>query len=112
MIPTRTRLPNRRYAETADLAIGGMTMAATIGFDRAGNAAEIFLSGGKNGSGLAAILHDAAVLISVALQHGIPAEALARSIARIPESFDAPATVPASPIGAALDLLAGVAPLP
>lgn len=106
----RTRLPNRRHAETTDLPIGGMSIAATIGFDRAGNAAEVFLSGGKDGSGLAAILHDAAVIISIALQHGVPAEALAKSVARLPERLDGPATAPASPIGAALDLLATTAP--
>jgi hypothetical protein len=44
-------------------------------------------------------------VISVALQHGIPAAALAKSIARIPESLDGAAVKPASPIGAALDLL-------
>jgi hypothetical protein len=45
------------------------------------------------------------VVISVALQHGIPAAALAKSIARIPENLEGPAIKPASPIGAALDLL-------
>jgi hypothetical protein len=44
-------------------------------------------------------------VISVALQHGIRGAALAKSIARIPEDLDGPATKPASPIGAALDLL-------
>jgi len=52
------------------------------------------------------ILHDVSVMISIALQHGISARALARSIARLPESLDGPATKPASAIGAALDLIA------
>ena len=54
---------------------------------------------------MAAILEDASVLISMALQHGIPAAALAKSVARLPESLDGVAVKPASPIGAALDLL-------
>ena len=85
--------------------MGGAILTATIGFDEAGKPAEIFLSGAKDGSGLAAILEDASVVISVALQHGIPASALAKSIARIAESLDGPAVTPACPIGAALDLL-------
>ena len=52
-----------------------------------------------------ALLGDAAVIVSVALQCGIPARALAKSIARLSTAIDAPATEPASPIGAALDLL-------
>jgi hypothetical protein len=42
----------------------------------------VFLSCAKDGSGLAAILGDASAVVSVALQHGIPAQALAKSIAR------------------------------
>jgi ribonucleoside-diphosphate reductase alpha chain len=50
----------------------------------------------------------------VALQHGIPAEALAKSVGRLPVGTVAPEDldgaserrVPASPIGAALDLVA------
>ena len=107
MRPPRHRLPNRRMAETHELALDGMTLTATIGFDAAGRPAEVFLSGGKNGSGLSAILEDASVTISIALQCGIRASDLGRSVGRLPETIDGPATVPASPIGAALDLIAG-----
>ena len=56
---------------------------------------------------------DAAVVISVALQHDIPAQSLAKSIGRLPDGQvtpadldeGKPARLPASPIGAALDLL-------
>jgi hypothetical protein len=65
-------------------------LSATLGFDEVGRPAEIFLSGAKDGSGLAAILEDASVVISVGLQHSV---------------LDGPASKPASPIGAALDLL-------
>ena len=102
--PSRVRLPNRRRAETRELTIGNLTLTATVGFDQAGRPAEVFLCGAKDGSGLAAILDDASVVISVALQHGIRAAALAKSIARIPENLEGPAIKPASPIGAALDL--------
>jgi hypothetical protein len=59
------------------------------------------------------LLADAAVVISVALQHGGLVAALAKSVGRLPASPVVPADlgyasgqeVPASPIGAALDLL-------
>ena len=62
---------------------------------------------------LDALLADAAVVISVALQHGISAQALAKSVGRLPDgpvtpaSLDQalPAKAPASPIGAVLDLI-------
>jgi len=54
------------------------------------------------------------VVISVALLHNVPAEALAKSVGRLPAGPVAPAgldrasepRVPASPIGAALDRVA------
>ena len=101
--PVRARLPNRRRAETQSLAIGGMTLTATIGFAPDGRPQELFLSGVKDGSGLAAILDDASVVISVALQYGMPAAALAKSISRAPHGMGR--ITAASVIGAALDLL-------
>jgi hypothetical protein len=62
---------------------------------------------------LNALLADAAVAVSVALQHGVSGEALARSVGRLPANHIRPADLdhppeqnaPASPIGAALDLI-------
>jgi ribonucleoside-diphosphate reductase alpha chain len=105
MSPPRHRLPNRRAAVTHDLDAAGQPLTATVGFDPAGHPREVFLSGAKDGSGLAAILEDASVVISIALQHGIPACALAKSIGRAPDGMGR--VTAASPIGAALDLVAG-----
>ncbi len=104
---TRQRLPNRRRCETVELEWSGTRLTASVGFAPDGRPQEVFLSGGKDGSGLAALLGDVAVMISVALQHGIRASELGRSVGRVRETIDGPATAPASPIGAALDLLAG-----
>ncbi len=113
-IPPRQRLPNRRECHTETLAVDGQSFEATVGFDpESGQPRELFLTAGKEGSMLNAMLADAAVVISVALQHGVPGEALARSVGRLPAGPVAPADldhapgrkVPASPIGAALDLL-------
>ncbi len=62
---------------------------------------------------LDSLLADAAVAISVALQHGVPPAALAKSVGRLSNGSIAPADLdrpqfgrrPASLIGAALDLL-------
>lgn len=106
----RHRLPNRRRSVTEGIEFlrpGGMPAhyVATIGLDDMLRPREIFLSGAKAGTEMASILGDAAVVLSVALQCGVPAHAMARSMARIPSVDDGPATEPASVIGAALDLL-------
>ncbi len=114
MTASRNRLPNRRPSHTETLEVGGQQFTATVGFDPTdGTPREMFLTAGKEGSLLNAMLADAAVVISVALQHGVPGEALARSVGRLPAGPVAPADldhapgqkVPASPIGAALDLV-------
>lgn len=89
--PCRRRLPNRRSSVTHDVAIGNAVVVATVGLNESGAPAEVFLSGAKDGSGLAAILDDASVIISIALQHGISARALAKSISRLPETLSGPA---------------------
>ncbi len=114
MTAARKRLPNRRPSHTETLAVAGQTFTGTVGLDpEDGRPRELFLTAGKEGSLINAMLADAAVTISVALQHGISAQDLAKSIGRLPEGpvmpadLDRaqPARLPASPIGAALDLL-------
>ena len=113
-VPIRQRRPSRRPSHTETLQVDGQTFTATVGFDpETGQPRELFLTAGKEGSLLSALLADAAVVISVALQHGVPAAALAKSVGRLPAGPVAPVDfdnapgqkVPASPIGAALDLV-------
>jgi len=87
--------------------VDGCHVLATVGFDAAGQPREIFLVADKAGSMLSTLLADAAVAVSVALQHGVQAQALAKSIGRVPVGLDRPSTaeLPASLLGAALDLL-------
>ncbi len=115
----RTRLPNRRPAHTETLEAAGQTFTACVGFTpETGAPREIFLNAGKGGSQVDALLSDAATIISVALQYGVPAAALAKSIGRLPVVPVGPADMdksgrkPASPIGAALDLLRSFEPNP
>ncbi len=109
--PSRKRLPNRRPAVTQDIEVGGHRFTASVGFDEHDRPKEVFLRGAKDGTDLAAILDDA----SVALQFGIPAAALARSVARLPavpltppyldQPGDSREKQPASVIGAVLDFV-------
>ena len=111
--PHRHRLPNRRPSLKQSLNVGGQVVTADVGFDpETGQPRELFLTAGKEGSMLNTLLADAAVVISVALQCGASAAALAKSVGRLPElplapgDLDRPSgKLPASPIGAALDLL-------
>ncbi len=115
MTPARFRLPNRRPAYTETLEVDGQAFEATVGCDpEDGSPRELFLKAGKEGSMLNAQLADAAVVISVALQYGIPAAALSKSVGRRPDNgvsqadqddVARPENMPASLIGAALDLL-------
>lgn len=103
---TRQRLPNRRPQITECLTVGSISYDVSIGINPSnGECAEVFIEGGKPGSDLAFSLADASVLISLARQYGIPAHELARSMSRIPLDPDGNTAAPASPIGAAIDLI-------
>ncbi|ANK79412.1 MAG: hypothetical protein TEF_00365 [Rhizobiales bacterium NRL2] len=107
----RKRLPERRPSVSETIERNGLSADVSCGFDPAtGELREIFIFAGKEGSETRHALEDAAVMASVALQHGIPLEALRRSLARVatgpvdPENLDRRAeTAPASMIGLALD---------
>jgi len=114
----RTRLPNRRTSIVETIEINGHVFTACVGIDlETERPWELFLTAGKEGSLLNALLADAAVVISVALQSGVPAAALAKSVGRAPALSIEPGAFlrlagsdPASPIGAALDLLCRLEP--
>jgi len=113
--PTRTRLPDRRPSVTVPIEAGvepNLVQAhATVGFDLATlRPREIFLDGRagiRTGSPMEALLADASAVVSVALQHGVPVEALAHSLARVgsPDNPGGVTAAPGSILGAAIDLL-------
>ena len=62
MTTTRQRLPNRRLCHTEALEIAGQVFTATVGFDpKDDSPRELFLTAGKEGSLLNAMLADAGV---------------------------------------------------
>ena len=120
-MPARARLPNRRPSHVETLEVDDQVITACVGFDPAtGQPREVFLNGGKEGSQFDAMLADAATIISVALQYGVPVDALAKSVGRIPNAATTPGSLdqltagsqPTSALGAALDLLIEHEPRP
>ncbi len=66
---TRERLPNRRGCELIAFEHAGQKWTACAGRFTDGRLAEIFIEGPKD-SALLALARDAAILASIALQHG------------------------------------------
>ena len=97
----RERLENRRPCATVKFEQGYKSYLCNYSVYPDGRAAEIFIDTGDPGSGMAAILRDAAALASIALQHGASLETLRGAVTRLEDG-----TSPASPVSAALDTLA------
>jgi hypothetical protein len=99
----RRRLPNRRDHETFDFSFRGLAYTAGIGRFENGALAEVFIECSKGQSQLAADARDAAICLSIALQHGIPPEAIRLAVAR--DGFGSPSGI----VGCILDLISGEA---
>jgi hypothetical protein len=96
----RERLPNRRGHELVDFSHGGFNYIAGLGRFADGRLAEIFLTAAKTGIAVEAAARDAAIVASIALQHGASPTALQHPLTR---NGDETAS---GPLGALLDLLA------
>lgn len=102
-LPIRRRLPDRRRSLTLTVWHGGQTFATSISQYPDGRLAELFIRAAKTGSDVEAIAHDAAIIISVCLQHGIAIADLLHSIKLDNNGM------PSSLIGAALTAAATAA---
>jgi ribonucleoside-diphosphate reductase alpha chain len=100
-VTTRQRLPNRRLSETFALACNGLSYLVTISRFQDGRLAEIFISNSKAGSHSDSAAKDAAVVCSIALQHGVSVDVIRHALLRDSHGRAS------SPLGAALDLIAG-----
>ena len=91
----RKKMPNRRPAMTTTIEFEQQKLYGTIGYDpKTGLPREAFFSTrAKSGTLLVGLFYDAGVLLSLALQFGTPATALAKSVARLEDGK------PASPVG-------------
>ena len=97
---TRSRLPQRRPAQTIEIEHGGLRFAVTVGFYPDGRPGEVFTHGAKTGSTIDGLLDDACVLVSLLIQHGLEPPELAKSMGRLGNEQ------PASVIGAVVDIAA------
>jgi hypothetical protein len=98
---TRQRLPNRRPHELIDFHHGGFKFTAGIGRFADGRVGEVFLSASsKIGTAVDTAARDAAVICSLALQHGADVETLRNALMRNPNG------TASGPFGVLLDLLA------
>jgi hypothetical protein len=95
----RELLRLRRYAETVTAQHSGAALTVTTGYYPDGRIGEIFMNAGHANSTLDAIISDAAIAISFALQHGASLDDIRHAMKRNSQGE------PSSPIGAALDRL-------
>src|SRR5512132_238364 len=93
---TRRILPQRRRAETFTVAHWNQPFVVTVGFFDDGTPGEVFVDS-KTGGDVEAIARDAAVLLSLALQHGVLVEAIKHAVTR--DSNGAPSSI----LGAVVD---------
>jgi hypothetical protein len=97
----RYALPMRRRCETFEIDFGGLKKShvITVGFYDDGSVGEVFINGGKSGEQVEAIARDGAVLLSMALQHGVSLDTIKHALTR--DSQDAPQSI----IGVVVDRL-------
>lgn len=82
----RKRPPNRRECYTIKMTVDGVTVHASIHPPRElGPPQEVFISGPSPGSQMDHVLHDIAIILSVAAQSGIDFADFAGGITRTPQ---------------------------
>ena len=100
----RERLPARRAHEALSFVHGGFAYTAGVGRFGDGRIGEVFLSASvKSGTIIESWARDAAVLASIALQHGADPETIRKALTRDERGKAA------GPVGELLDLLASEA---
>jgi hypothetical protein len=101
----RRQLPGRRASETFSFRSNNLNYSATISyFPGTNQLAEIFISNSKAGSHSDSAAKDSAVVCSISLQYGVPLEVIRHALLRDSRG------VASSPLGCALDIIAGGAP--
>src|ERR1700677_3492107 len=96
---TRRILLQRRSAETFQLRFWNQPVTVTVGYYEDGTPGEIFVDAGKSGQDVQSPARDAAIVVSLALQHGATVATIQHAVTR---SGDGEA---ASIVGAIIDQL-------
>lgn len=99
----RKVLPARRMSENFELRYAGQNtpFQITVGRYPDGNVGEVFITGCKSGSAFDAVARDGAILLSLALQFGVPLETIRHAMTR--EGDGSASTI----VGAVVDRLMG-----
>jgi hypothetical protein len=97
----RQRLPDRRLSETFTFECNGLAYTATASWFADGRLGELFVGNHKAGSGADTSARDAAIILSIALQHGADLEVIRHALCR-----DARGRA-SGPLDAALDAMTG-----
>src|SRR6202050_413461 len=79
--PLRRRLPDTRTAVTHKFEIAGHEGYLTVGLFEDGQPGELFITMAKEGSTIGGLMDTIGTLTSMALQYGVPLEALIRKFA-------------------------------
>lgn len=95
----RNRLPDRRENETLIVQWRGHALTVTVGFCPVTGAPREVFGNAPKGQ-MHAALANACVAASLALQHGVSLDTLARSLLREPLPGDESASAPACPFSA------------
>lgn len=94
---TRTRFRNRRPGRSFHFSFEGVPYHAVVN-DLADGIGELFLDGGKVGTTAFTLGKEAAVLFSLARQHGAPLDVIRDALPRLADGS------PAGPTGLALQI--------
>jgi ribonucleoside-diphosphate reductase alpha chain len=81
--PARRKLPDERRAITHKFSIAGHEGYITVGMYQDGKPGEIFLVMAKEGSTISGLMDAFATSISMALQYGVPLEALVEKFSHV-----------------------------
>jgi ribonucleoside-diphosphate reductase alpha chain len=81
--PARRKLPDERHSITHKFSIAGHEGYITVGMYEDGKPGEIFLVMAKEGSTISGLMDAFATSISMALQYGVPLEALVEKFSHV-----------------------------
>lgn len=74
--PTRQRLPRRRQGTTHSVEVNGASVFMTTNEFADGRPGEVFAKWGKEGSTAGGLMDAFSIVLSLALQYGVPAEVI------------------------------------
>ena len=78
--PVRTRLPDERQSITHKFDVGGHEGYLIVGLYENGQPGELFIKIAKEGSTIGGLMDTIGILVSLALQYGVPLEHLCRKL--------------------------------